>query len=66
MAYRLNLVDDRLPIFDHSRSPITNILSVLSFAVADILSVLTFTDNDNPTFKKSISVNRYAIPGSNG
>ena len=36
MAYRLNLADNRLPIFDQSRLPIT-----------DILSVLSFTDTDN-------------------
>ncbi len=31
MAYRLNLADNRLPIFDQSRLPITYILSVLNF-----------------------------------
>ena len=36
MAYRLDLVDNRLPIFDQSRLPIS-----------DILSVLSFTDTDN-------------------
>ncbi len=36
MAYRLNLADNRLPIFDQSRLPIT-----------DIISVLNFTDTDN-------------------
>ncbi len=36
MAYRLNLADNRLPIFDQSRLPIT-----------DILLVLSFTDTDN-------------------
>ncbi len=36
MAYRLNLADNRLPIFDQSRLPIT-----------DILSVLSSTDTDN-------------------
>ncbi len=36
MAYRLNLADNRLPVFDQSRLPIT-----------DIISVLSFTDTDN-------------------
>ena len=36
MAYRLNFTDNGLPIFDQSRLPIT-----------DILSVLSFTDTDN-------------------
>ncbi len=35
MAYRLNLADNRLPIFDQSRLPITDILSVLNFTNAD-------------------------------
>ncbi len=40
MAYWLNLADNRLPIFDQSRLPIT-----------DILSVLSFTDTDNRYFR---------------
>ena len=35
MAYRLNLADNRLPIFDQSRLPITDILSVQNFADTD-------------------------------
>ncbi len=39
MAYQLDLADNRLPIFDKSRLPI-----------ADILSVLSYTDTDNRYF----------------
>ena len=42
MAYQLNLADNRLPIFDQSRLPIT-----------DILSVPGFTDTDNRYSKNS-------------
>ncbi len=43
MAYQLNLVDNRLPIFDQSRLPITDILSVLGFTdILKVGSVLTF------------------------
>ncbi len=59
MAYQLNLADNRLSIFDQSRLPITDSLSVLNFA-------------DNRDFKKcryisltDILVNRYAIPAVN-
>ena len=39
MAYRLNFTDNGLPIFDQSRLPITDILSVLSFTDTDILEI---------------------------
>ncbi len=35
MAYRFNLADNQLPIFDQSRLSIANILSVLSFSDID-------------------------------
>ncbi len=39
MAHRFNLADNRLPIFDQSPLPITDILSVLSFTDTDILEI---------------------------
>ena len=58
MAYRLNLADNRLPIYDQSRLPIT-----------DVLSVLSFTDTDNRYFrncryigKKTPNYNQYLEP----
>ena len=35
MTYLLNLADNRLPIFDQSRLPMTNILSIVSFTDTD-------------------------------
>ncbi len=56
MAYRLNLADNPLPIFDQSRLPITNILLVLSFTITDILEIA-----DISVSKISSQINRSQI-----